>query len=119
VPDAAVRIMLFSLPRIVSDLLHTAAREHRDIVLIDRGDDGTADLAGHADAMAADVVITSTEVGSWPWECATLVVERSPFAVYALDTEEGGTCTFESRGLGQLSPDELLVSAVARARTTG
>lgn len=116
-PDPAVRIMLFSLPRLVSDLLHAAARSRRDVVLIEPAVPGGADLAGVAVATSADVVITSTEADGWPTDCATLVVERRPLAIYALDSAAGGACTLESLALGQLSPGELLGSAVARARS--
>jgi hypothetical protein len=37
--------------------------------------------------------------------------------VYAVDADHGRTRTLESRELGELSPDELLGSAVARARS--
>lgn len=114
--DAAVRILLFRLPRLVADLLAAAAGERRDVVLIDGGDVADEDLVTQTTASGADVVITSTAAAGWPCACAKLVVERRPVTVYGVDPQAGSTGTLESRGLGGLSPGELLVSAVSRAK---
>lgn len=114
--EGAVRILLFRLPRLVADLFHSAAGDNRDVVLIDGG--AERELAAEAVSTSADVVITSAELQTWPGDCAALVVERSPLAVFAVDPAAGSTRTLESHGLGDLSPGELLVSAVAHAKRT-